>query len=175
MEVTPPPSYVGERFFETDRDRDDELKALDDELLEVNNKVFDESKIKECSKIINEEKEVFLETLSVDTVFEKLRHIRDPEIPLSLEALKVVSKTYITVEKDSVTVYFKPTTPMCIMATLIGLMIRVRLKEFLPRKLRCHMTEEAINKQLNDKERVAAAVENPHILEVIQRGLLQAS
>ena len=31
------------------------------------------------------------------------------------------------------------------------------------------MSEDAINKQLNDKERVAAALENMHLLDVVNK------
>ena len=34
-----------------------------------------------------------------------------------------------------------------------------------------HVAEYAINKQLNDKERVAAAMENPHLLSVVKQCL----
>lgn len=34
-----------------------------------------------------------------------------------------------------------------------------------------HSTEAAINKQLNDKERVAAALENPNLLEMVNKSL----
>ena len=34
-----------------------------------------------------------------------------------------------------------------------------------------HASEEAINKQLADKERVTAALENPHLLEVVNKCL----
>ena len=53
------------------------------------------------------------------------------------------------------------------MATLIGLMIRVKLHRGLPDHYKVdinnekgkHQTENDINKQLNDKERVLAALE----------------
>ena len=32
-----------------------------------------------------------------------------------------------------------------------------------------HSSEEAVNKQLNDKERVAAALENGHLLDVVNK------
>ena len=35
-----------------------------------------------------------------------------------------------------------------------------------------HSTEAAVNKQLNDKERVAAALENPNLLEMVNKSLL---
>ena len=52
---------------------------------------------------------------------------------------------------------------------MIGLCIRVKLDRCLPRRLRSrvyitpgsHNTEESLNRQINDKERVAAALENP--------------
>ncbi|URE03738.1 hypothetical protein MUK42_31375 [Musa troglodytarum] len=34
-----------------------------------------------------------------------------------------------------------------------------------------HATEAAVNKQLNDKERVAAALENPNLMYMIDRCL----
>lgn len=34
-----------------------------------------------------------------------------------------------------------------------------------------HQSENAVNKQLNDKERVAAALENAHLLEVVNQCL----
>ena len=52
------------------------------------------------------------------------------------------------------------------MAQMIGLMIRVKLIRFLPKNLKSrvmitpgtHVSEVEINKQINDKERVAAAI-----------------
>ena len=32
-----------------------------------------------------------------------------------------------------------------------------------------HSTEEAVNKQLNDKERVAAALENPNLVDMVNK------
>ena len=34
-----------------------------------------------------------------------------------------------------------------------------------------HSTEAAVNKQLNDKERVAAALENPSLLDMVNKSL----
>uniref|UniRef100_A0A8C5NZA1 Cytosolic iron-sulfur assembly component 2A n=1 Tax=Jaculus jaculus TaxID=51337 RepID=A0A8C5NZA1_JACJA len=36
-----------------------------------------------------------------------------------------------------------------------------------------HSTEEDINKQINDKERVAAAMENPSLREVVEQCVLE--
>ena len=72
---------------------------------------------------------------------------------------------------------FRPTIPHCSMATLIGLSLRVKLIRSLPVRWKVnitiqpgtHATETAINKQLADKERVAAALENSHLLQVVNK------
>ena len=61
------------------------------------------------------------------------------------------------------------------MATLIGLAIRIKLaRHFGPRwhldvhiDPGSHLDESDINKQLSDKERVAAAIENTNLMLVI--------
>ena len=63
------------------------------------------------------------------------------------------------------------------MATLIGLSIRVKLLRALPPRFKVrvsitpgtHSAEAAVNKQLDDKERVAAALENSHLLDVVNK------
>ncbi|KAL7481503.1 hypothetical protein ACHAW6_007184 [Cyclotella cf. meneghiniana] len=78
---------------------------------------------------------------------------------------------------STVIVQFTPTIPHCSMATLIGLTIRVKLLRSLPSRFKVvveiepgtHASEHAVNKQLADKERVRAALENEHLLGVVNR------
>jgi hypothetical protein len=78
-----------------------------------------------------------------------------------------------------VLVEITPTITHCSLATLIGLGIRVRLDRCLPPRFRItinvrkgtHQSENQVNKQLNDKERVAAACENEQLLAVISNML----
>jgi metal-sulfur cluster biosynthetic enzyme len=117
----------------------------------------------------------------VREIFDLVRGINDPEHPLSLEQLNVVSEDQINVDDkaNSVQVEFTPTIPHCSMATLIGLAIRVKLLRSLPTRFKVdvrifpgsHASEAAVNKQLADKERVAAALENSHLLEVVNQCL----
>ncbi|CAG0920522.1 unnamed protein product [Notodromas monacha] len=114
-------------------------------------------------------------------VYDAIKTIRDPEKPQDLEELGVVSEDGVTVarckySKDVlVTVTLVPTVPHCSLATLIGLCVRVRLEQALSRKAKvdifiaegAHDTAPEINKQLNDKERVAAAMENPNLKEMV--------
>lgn len=114
-------------------------------------------------------------------VFDLLRVINDPEHPLTLEELNVLQEAHIEVSDSEnwVQVLFTPTIPHCSMATLIGLSIRVRLLRALPSRFKVdvklrpgtHASEQAINKQLADKERVAAALENAHLLDVVNQCL----
>lgn len=76
-----------------------------------------------------------------------------------------------------VDVRFTPTIPHCSMAMLIGLCIRVKLLRSLPTRFKVtvritpgtHASELAVNKQLADKERVRAAIENVHLVGVVNR------
>jgi len=60
-----------------------------------------------------------------------------------------------------------------------GLSIRVRLQRSLPERFKIdiflkpgsHQTEHSVNKQLNDKERVAAALENPALVRTLEQCL----
>ncbi|XP_061546462.1 cytosolic iron-sulfur assembly component 2B isoform X1 [Phycodurus eques] len=114
-------------------------------------------------------------------IFDLIRSINDPEHPLSLEELNVVEQFRVKVnDTDSnVDVEFTPTIPHCSMATLIGLSIKVKLLRSLPDRFKidvhitpgAHASEDAVNKQLADKERVAAALENSSLLEVVNQCL----
>ena len=111
-----------------------------------------------------------------------LRHINDPEHPLTLEKLRVIKPGLITLKGNNIRVEFTPTIPNCSMATLIGLMIRVKLHRCLPPRYKIdvliekgkHETEQDINKQLNDKERVLAALENVGLTNMVNKGLIGA-
>jgi len=115
-------------------------------------------------------------------VFDLIRCINDPEHPLTLEQLDVVKIQDVEVsdDKNKVKIEFTPTIPHCSMATLIGLCIRVKLIRSLPPRFKVdvriapgtHASEEAVNKQLADKERVAAALENSHLLDVVNQCLV---
>ncbi|KAF9501173.1 FAM96B protein [Pleurotus eryngii] len=123
-----------------------------------------------------------VEPIDQDEIFDLIRHISDPEHPNSLEELRVVSAPQISVSENRVIVEFTPTVPHCGMSTLIGLSIRVRLMQSLPPRFKVdifvkpgsHQSEHAVNKQLNDKERVAAALENPALVVTVEKCLEKA-
>ena len=112
-----------------------------------------------------------------------VRHLNDPEYPLTLEQLGVVGFDRIKVtDSKYVELMFTPTIPHCSMAQIIGLMLKVKLLNNLPKTMKVtvkvtpgtHVKELDINRQINDKERVAAATENPNIIKVLRRGFLNS-
>ncbi|ODQ82329.1 hypothetical protein BABINDRAFT_158948 [Babjeviella inositovora NRRL Y-12698] len=119
-------------------------------------------------------------------IYDLIAHISDPEHPLSLGLLSVINLPDIQVHDSGdrnsmseVVIRITPTITHCSLATLIGLGIRVRLDRCLPPRFRItilikegtHQSENQVNKQLNDKERVAAACENDQLLSVISQML----
>ncbi|KAM8973167.1 cytosolic iron-sulfur assembly component 2A [Pelodytes ibericus] len=115
-------------------------------------------------------------------VYDIIRNIRDPEKPNTLEDLDVVSESCVSVQELDeecflVIIRFTPTVPHCSLATLIGLCLRIKLQRCLSFKHKLeiyisegtHSTEEDINKQINDKERVSAAMENPNLREIVEQ------
>lgn len=123
------------------------------------------------------------DVIDAQEIFDLIATILDPEHPLTLAQLAVVNLPDISVthgankktDMSEVLIKITPTITHCSLATLIGLGIRVRLERSLPPRFRIrilikegtHQSENQVNKQLNDKERVAAACENDQLLTVI--------
>jgi len=148
------------------------------ELINANPVIYSVTKTDYCyDYTYNDEEE--RELFNSAEVFSLIKDLNDPEHPLTLEQLNVVSAQHVEVNDESskIVVQFTPTIPHCSMATLIGLCIRVKLLRSLPTRFKVtvkifpgtHQTEDAINKQLNDKERVAAALENAHLLNIVNK------
>jgi metal-sulfur cluster biosynthetic enzyme len=112
--------------------------------------------------------------------------ITDPEHPFSLASLGVVKLEDVHLRPppdlanpaslSHVLVELTPTVTHCSLATVIGLCVRVRLDQALPPSYRVevkvksgtHNQSEEVNKQLADKERVAAALENAQLMGVLR-------
>lgn len=130
-----------------------------------------------------------LEDIDEQEIYDLISTMSDPEHPITLGALAVVSLPDISIEPTmrnrpssslrTVTVLVTPTIQHCSLATVIGLGVRVRLEESLPARFRVdvrikegtHSTGDEVNKQLADKERVAAALWNPTLQSFIKKML----
>lgn len=123
---------------------------------------------------------------TAEDIFDDLSTILDPEKPCTLADLGVVAPDRCSVQylegkgsRALVEVVLKPTVPHCHLMMLIALSVRARLEESLPVLTKwkvdisvvpgTHLQEDDINRQVNDKERVAAALENPPLRKEVDR------
>ncbi|KAM4067272.1 iron-sulfur cluster assembly protein [Hirsutella rhossiliensis] len=124
-------------------------------------------------------------------IYDLISTISDPEHPVSLGQLSVINLPDIQITPSpalgvphpntivQVSVKITPTITHCSLATVIGLGVRVRLEQALPPNyrvdVRCkensHSQDDQVNKQLGDKERVAAALENDTLRGVLDKML----
>ncbi|ESZ91043.1 hypothetical protein SBOR_8562 [Sclerotinia borealis F-4128] len=128
-----------------------------------------------------------LEPIDEQEIYDLIAPISDPEHPLSLESLGVVKLEDVHLVSPSdltnpatlsrVLVELTPTVSHCSLATVIGLGVRVRLEQALPPSYRVevkikkdtHSQAAEVNKQLADKERVAAALENDNLMKLLRK------
>ncbi|KAL9107278.1 MAG: hypothetical protein Q9227_007820 [Pyrenula ochraceoflavens] len=129
------------------------------------------------------------EEIDEQEIYDLISTISDPEHPITLGSLAVVSLPDISITPTlphrptsplrTVTVLITPTITHCSLATVIGLGVRVRLEQSLPPRFRVdvkikegtHSTAEEVSKQLGDKERVCAALENGTLAGVVGKML----
>ncbi|CAD25848.1 similarity to HYPOTHETICAL PROTEIN YHS2_YEAST [Encephalitozoon cuniculi GB-M1] len=133
-----------------------------------------------------------LQNVTQRSVFELIRDIRDPEHPYTLEQLGVVSREGVSIgcigpdgiapnvglPIRCVKVVFKPTIPHCSMAAVIGLCIKTHVSRHVRNHfVQVHIVDgghinfRALNKQLDDKDRVLAATENEVLLDLMEKCL----
>ncbi|KAI1613748.1 hypothetical protein EDD37DRAFT_485249 [Exophiala viscosa] len=152
---------------------------------------FSNDPFERSSSPSSEESDSDVENEPIDTqeIFDLIATMSDPEHPITLGSLAVVSLPDIAIKPtlpsrknsnlETVTVLITPTIQHCSLATVIGLGVRVRLEESLPPRFRVdvrikegtHSTADEVNKQLADKERVAAALWNPTLQSFIKKML----
>ncbi|KAI5366195.1 Putative MIP18 family, Fe-S cluster assembly domain superfamily [Septoria linicola] len=127
------------------------------------------------------------EEIDEQEVYDLISTITDPEHPLSLgslgvvnlEDIKIIAPTSPRSRISSVQVLITPTTSACSLTTVIGLGVKVRLVNALPPRFRVDVrikegtssSADEANKQLGDKERVAAAMENRNLINMVNHML----
>ncbi|KAL7949687.1 hypothetical protein V8C42DRAFT_218788 [Trichoderma barbatum] len=137
------------------------------------------------------EDDLSAEPIDEQEIYDLISNITDPEHPVSLGQLSVVNLPDIRITPSpalgvpspntivQVTVELTPTVTHCSLATVLGLGVRVRLEQVLPPNYRVevickensHTQDDQVNKQLSDKERVAAALENDSLRSVLDKML----
>jgi ATP-binding protein involved in chromosome partitioning len=96
--------------------------------------------------------------LNKQQILDVLKDVQDPEMPTSILELDMVNEDDITIVSDNkVKLTFKPTSEMCPMGSIIGVLIKKKLKDALgvdaEVKVRpgTHMNEEMVNDIINSK------------------------
>jgi metal-sulfur cluster biosynthetic enzyme len=129
------------------------------------------------------------DALAIDTIdiYDAIRDIRDPEHPYTLEDLNIIKEEDIVIApatrsgmKPILNIEISPTVPHCTLVYNIALSIRTKLdrvfaedmnqlKLHLNIKSGTHNDASAVNRQINDKERIAAALENPDLIQLMNK------
>lgn len=113
------------------------------------------------------------------------RHCFTPHRPPGTESKKKEEEGSREDEEEEelwIKIVFTPTVPHCSLATLIGLCLRIKLEQCWDGHFKldikvsegAHKIEGDVNKQINDKERVAAAMENPGLREMVEQCIKEA-
>lgn len=155
----------------------------------ANNSLFRSASDSASVSDIDSDSDADVEPIDEQEIYDLVATMSDPEHPITLGSLAVVSLPDISIQPTirsrpdsplrTVTVLITPTIQHCSLATVIGLGVRVRLEESLPPRFRVdvrikegtHSTADEVNKQLADKERVAAALWNPTLQSFIKKML----
>ncbi|POW10057.1 hypothetical protein PSTT_06293 [Puccinia striiformis] len=114
------------------------------------------------------------ERIDSEEIFDLIRSITDPEHPLTLEDLSVVSPEQITVHSYHSSLLYGYPYRVDAEGSLVEVFTFPIQSRHIKIKEGTHQSENSVNKQLNDKERVAAALENNHLLGVVQQCLSTA-
>ncbi|MBS7657638.1 MAG: iron-sulfur cluster assembly protein [Candidatus Bathyarchaeia archaeon] len=97
-------------------------------------------------------------------ILETLRNVYDPEFPVSVIELGIVKEEDINLNGDKPVVLFTPTSPLCPMGGIIGLVIKYALekkfgKEFEVKvKPGSHADEESLNNILQDRKKFEESI-----------------
>lgn len=104
--------------------------------------------------------------MKTEEVLEVLRRVLDPEHPVNVVEMGLVKNEDVEIIDETIRVEFAPTSPMCPMGAVIGIIIRKALEDEFPGKkvtvtvkTGTHMREEACNTMINDEDQYQMAIE----------------
>ncbi|MDO8123610.1 MAG: iron-sulfur cluster assembly protein [Candidatus Hermodarchaeota archaeon] len=104
--------------------------------------------------------------MKTEEVLVVLRRVLDPEHPVNVVEMGLVKNEDVTITDETIRVEFAPTSPMCPMGAVIGIIIRKALEDEFPDKKvtvtvksGTHMREEACNTMINDEDQYQTAID----------------
>jgi metal-sulfur cluster biosynthetic enzyme len=100
------------------------------------------------------------------TVITVLRRVLDPEHPINIVDMGLVRPEDVTITENEIQVEFKPTSPVCPMGAVIGMLIRKALEDASPGvrvvvrlKPGSHLQEAACNGMISDDQQYQETIE----------------
>ena len=102
-----------------------------------------------------------------ETILKRFQTVYDPEHPVSILDLKIVTAEDISVEDKAISVTFTPTTPFCPMGAVIGVVIKKVLQDMAPEaavtvkvKEGSHVREPMVNQMINEPAQYERTLNN---------------
>jgi len=118
-----------------------------------------------------------METEDVMTV---LRRVLDPEHPVNVVEMGLVTDEDVTIQGEEIRIQFAPTVPQCPMGAVIGIIIRKAVEDEFPKnkvsvqvKPGTHMREDACNAMINNNEQYNSAIEKLNASGALDRLILK--
>jgi len=104
--------------------------------------------------------------METEDVMVVLRRVLDPEHPVNVVEMGLVKNEDVTITDGAIRVEFAPTSPMCPMGAVIGIIIRKAVEDEFPEKKvnvtlksGTHMREDVCNTMINDEDQYRSAIE----------------
>ena len=104
--------------------------------------------------------------METEDVMKVLRRVLDPEHPINVVEMGLVTEEDVTMKNDEIHIQFAPTVPQCPMGAVIGIVIRKAVEDEFPNKKvsvqvkpGTHMREDACNIMINNDEQYNSAIE----------------
>ena len=104
--------------------------------------------------------------METEDVMKVLRRVLDPEHPINVVEMGLVTEEDVTMKNDEIHIQFAPTVPQCPMGAVIGIVIRKAVEDEFPDtkvsvqvKPGTHMREDACNTMINNDEQYNSAIE----------------
>ena len=104
--------------------------------------------------------------METEAVMVVLQRVLDPEHPINVVEMGLVKPNDVRIKEDVIHIDFAPTSPMCPMGAVIGIIIRKAVEDEFPGKKvvvqvksGTHMREDACNTMINDEDQYQSAIE----------------
>ncbi len=118
--------------------------------------------------------------MKLEDVMAVLRRVLDPEHPVDIVEMGLVTPEDVTIIGDEIHIQFAPTVPQCPMGAVIGIVIRKAVEDEFPKnkvsvkvKPGTHMREDACNTMINNDEQFNSAIEKLNASGALARLILK--